>query len=389
MNKRMISLCLLMLIASTAFGLRLRAARLLPIDYDEDDYLAAAIHYARAIKARDLREISDYAINFEHPPLAKLVYGLAIAPMPNAPVNAEYPQAIQIAASLPEPHFRISRLVSVVFGSLQVLVLGLVNPLAGLFLAIHTWQIKYTSQIMLEPLPALTGLLVVYFYSKSNRRGDVWLYLSAVVLGLTAAAKYPYTMAGCAILVHWISADWKQLHDGRKKHLLAKYLPVIVWAAIALITFACFNPRLWHDPINRLWASLMFHRTYAQSEHVRQVGFPFWQPLVWIFRPVPWHPGVFLISVDALISLLAVFGVRRLWQSYRVYALWLGFTLAFLLLWPTKWPQYILGFTAPLSLSAALGFAVLVVEPVKAGISSLGKLIIPTPTNVSARWYNK
>ena len=41
--------------------------------------------------------------------------------------------------------------------------------LAGLSLAIHTWQIKYTSQIMHEPLPSLMSTLAVLFYVKSRR----------------------------------------------------------------------------------------------------------------------------------------------------------------------------------------------------------------------------
>ncbi len=54
-----------------------------------------------------------------------------------------------------------------------------------------------------------------------------------------------------------------------------------------------------------------------------------------------------------------------MWQKERVYVLWLGAALLFLLVWPTKWPQYILVLTAPLGLAAAEGVRALVVEPVK------------------------
>ncbi|MGE5378254.1 MAG: carbohydrate ABC transporter permease, partial [Bacteroidota bacterium] len=63
--------------------------------------------------------------------------------------------------------------------------------------------------------------------------------------------------------------------------------------------------------------------------------------------------------------LLGLIGVGRLWQREPVYVLWLGIALAFLLVWPTKWPQYILILTAPLSLSAAEGVQTLVVGPAK------------------------
>ena len=123
------------------------------------------------------------------------------------------------------------------------------------------------------------------------------------------------------------------------------------------------DPRLWHDPLNRLWQTILFHGNYAQSEHVRQAGFPVWQPLVWLFGSVPWHPGVFVFSLDLGITILAWFGLRRLWSQQRVLALWLAVALLFLFIWPTKWPQYILILTAPLSVAAAAGFRAKIWEP--------------------------
>ncbi len=101
------------------------------------------------------------------------------------------------------------------------------------------------------------------------------------------------------------------------------------------------------------------------AAHVQEAGFPVWQPFIWLSRSVPW-PGdqpAFLISIDTLILLLALFGLGRLWQKERVYGIWLGISILFLLIWPTKWPQYILIITAPLSLAAADGLVVLVVQP--------------------------
>jgi arabinogalactan oligomer/maltooligosaccharide transport system permease protein len=55
-----------------------------------------------------------------------------------------------------------------------------------------------------------------------------------------------------------------------------------------------------------------------------------------------------------------------LWQRKRLYAIWLIVALAFLLVWPTKWPQYILVLTVPLALAAAEGFRVRVWSPLQA-----------------------
>jgi len=352
-----------------ALGVRLRAVEMLPVDYDEDDYLGAAQRYARAINAGDWGEVIHYDFNYEHPPLTKLVYGLAILKLPEAPLLPELDSTAPPAKSLPEIQFKVARLVSAAFGTLEVLALAILNPLAGFFLAINTWQIKYTSQIMLEPLPALTSTLAVLFYTRSRAKWNGWVLLSAIALGLTAASKYVYCLAGIAILADWLwvtrpaslprlrswSSEASFPREGIRLTTLARWLgPVILWGVVSILVFVVFNPRLWvgSSPLSQ---ALLYHFDYAQSEHVRRAGFPVWQPLVWLSMPVPWHPGVFLISIDLFVSLLAVLGLRRLWARQPVFGLWLVIALLFLLVWPTKWPQYILILTAPLSLSAAEG----------------------------------
>jgi len=347
-----------LLVAGIALGLRLQALRLLPIDYDEDDYLGAAQRYAQALRAGDMGEIISYEYNFEHPPLTKLIVGLAIAPLPEAPLLPEQSSTMPPAGELPQPHFNIARTVSVLFGTLEVLALAILNPLAGFFLAIHTWQIKYTSQIMLEPLPALTSLLVVLFYLRSKGKLNGWLVLSGVALGITAAAKYPYCIVGVAILADWLWSNRVQRMAGEseKPGYPGSSRPVLAWILAALVIFILLDPRLWAESLSRLIQSVIYHWDYAHSGHVRQAGFPAWQPLVWLSMPVPWHPGLFLFAWDFLITLLAILGFQRMWRKQRVFGLWLAMALGFLLVWPTKWPQYLLILTAPLSLAAAEGF---------------------------------
>src|SRR5512139_3593625 len=137
LTRRILYLLLVLLIAATALGLHLRAVRMLPIDYDEDDYLAVAQRYALFMKAGDVQSIVDYAINYEHPPLTKLVYGAALLPLPEGKLVPEQPDPnIPPARSLPQPDFRVARTVSAVLGTLEVAALAVLNPLAGLFLAI-------------------------------------------------------------------------------------------------------------------------------------------------------------------------------------------------------------------------------------------------------------
>lgn len=364
---------LVLLIALLALGFRLWAVSFLPIDYDEDDYLAAGQRYAQAMRQGDWQFIIDYDYNYEHPPLTKLVYAWMIVALPEAPLLPESSPALPPASSLPQPHFHLARLSSAVFGSLEVLGLALLNPLAGFFLAAHTWTVKYTSQIMLEPLPALTSLVTALCYIRWKRswmgeqsaKANGWLWLSALFLGITAASKYTYCVVGLAILGDWLWDVWAARRSGAAENPWRNLALILAWGAASVALFVVFDPRMWHDPLGRLGQSLLYHGNYATSDYVRRAGFPTWQPLVWLAGPVLWHPGAFFLPLDFYTFLLAIFGLRRAWQKQRVIALWLVMALVVLLLWPTKWPQYILILTAPLCLAAAEGFQIAIWEPLR------------------------
>lgn len=356
----------ILLVIALAGALRARAIELLPPDYDEDDYLRAGQLYAEGIRAGDWGVFLRENYRPEHPPLVKIVYGfslLTVDPFPEVP-----DQSVQagINQNLPAEPLKAARTVSGLINTLEVAVLALINPLAALFLGVHTFTIKYSSQVMLESLPALTSLLVVVFYLrfvKSDRRRPVWWILSALFLGLTAASKYYFAISGLAVAVHWLYIT--RPHHGKPDATTVwRWIsPLCAWGGLALLVFFAADPYLWPDPISRLKESLLFHGGYAASDQVRQAGYPWWQPLNWLMISVPWHPGVFVISIYIIIAVLALFGLSRARKNYPVYMLWLAFGLGFLLIWPTKWPQYILLIIAPLSMAAAEGFKAHLAEP--------------------------
>ena len=223
-------------IAAVALGLRLRAVALLPVDYDEDDYMRAGQQYAEAIRAGDWAALTELNYRTEHPPLAKLAYGLALLVLPPVDEIPDRPTTAGPANSLPEPHLQVARTVAAVAGMLEVLALALVSPLAGLFLGVHTFTIKYSSQVMLEALPALTSTVTVLAYARSKQRWNGWLILSAVALGLTAAGKYLYAITGIVVVIHWL---WETLPEQRRPSALARWLaPVLLWGLLALAVFA-------------------------------------------------------------------------------------------------------------------------------------------------------
>ena len=335
-----------------AFGLRFKAARALPVDHDERAYFPASQRYSLALAVRNWDQIIDEDYNAEHPPLVKLFYGVIVSFSGDQEL-AESPGLI------PYRPFYLTRVSSAVLGSLQVLVLALINPLAGFFLAIHSWQIKYTSQIMLESLPSLTSLLAVLAYQKAGGKRNTWLYLSAVALGITAASKYIYALVGIAIVLHWLWISRSEIKPFQIAGLWRWLIPVVVWGLISIGIFFLFNPHLWRDPAGRLIYSFLQQRAYIQMNAAKHIAFPLWQPLIWLSRSAPLDPGAYYFSIDPIITLFALLGISRLIQKHLVFALWLFVVLAFLLVWPTKWPQYILVLTVPLAISASEGVYVI------------------------------
>ena len=356
-------------VVAIAWGLRARAVLRLPIDYDEDDYLRAGQQFAHLIRTSDWRGFLETNYRPEHPPLAKIVFGLSILSAPEEPLTPDASTSAPPNDSLPHDLVQPARTINAVFGTLTVLALSLVDPLAGLFLSIHNFTIKYTSEIMLEALPALLILLSVLSYLQAKKNGFIknknlfngWIIASAILLGLTAASKYLYCVAGIAILVDWF------IESKQNNQLIKFYKQAALWGILSLIIFFAADPYLWPSPLTRLKDSVFYFSGYAATApEVQQANYPIWQPFNWLFfSPSQWHPKVFVVSLDVFITALAAVGIKRLWQKERVYILWFGIAIFFLLIWPTKWPQYIIILTAPLSLAAAEGFQAVVVDPLK------------------------
>jgi|GEM_PF-247671 len=318
--------------------LRAWAALLLPTDFDEPVYVNAAFDYARLLRAGDLNGVIDYAGNREHPALVKLLYAGAVL--------ALGPQAVLERALL------AGRALSAVFGVLVTLVVGLAGgPLAALFLATHTLAVKYTSQAYLEALPLLTSTGAVLAFVRVPRRADgapprldKWFVLSAAALGVTAAAKFSYLPV--AVVIVYLAAWEKNL----------TWRGLLPYLLLAGAVFFVLDPSLWHAPVERLGDELFFHWRYAQGVDVTQAAYPWYQPFIWVATSAAsnWHPDVFFYyGFDGFYFLLAVAGLPREWRDRRWLVVWLLAGLAFLLLWPTKWPQYALVVAVPICLIAA------------------------------------
>ena len=341
------------------FLLRLRAAEVLPLDNDEGGYYLSSLVYRDLYTARSWSGIVHGRFGYEHPPLAKLIYGAAMYAWPTPPYIWQHPDIGPPGPMLADRPFKTARVVAATLGSLQVTILALIHPLAGALLCICTWHVKYTSQVMMEPMACVFSTLCALCYQLSRHAADEATRVrrrraSAVFLGLTAASKYPYSAVGIAILVDWLLRTRDEAPDWR-----AWLRPMLGWGLLSLLVFFAFNPRLYADPAGRLWESFVYHFHYARSEHVIRTAHPWYIQLYWLSGNVPFHVDdqvdAFLLHYDHIIAALALVGIASLWRRERFYAIWLLGTLAFLCVWNTKWPQYLLMLMVPYAIAASEG----------------------------------
>jgi len=346
-------------VALLAVGLatwqRDRAVERLPPDFDELDYIPSGFRYAELMTPGGWSKIPDVTRNSEHPPLVKLSYGVAVKL--TGAVEPDW-EDLGVGRPLPDearPAFGAARWTSAVPGLGQVALAAAVHPLAGLLLAFESYHAKYVSQAYLEGLPGFFFVLALLVFERATRapggaarRTDPDPRLAAAafaLLGAAAAGKYPFGAVGVLALFPLA--------------LVAFPRRPLVWlslGAAALAAFVALDPYLWPDPAGRLWASASYHFRYGESEHVRRAGLPWYQQVVWLWEAAPtrWHPGVFpLGKITVALLPLAVVGFAEALRRRPVWAIQAAVSLAFLLWWKTKWPQYLVLLLVPLAVCAA------------------------------------
>jgi len=355
----------LLIIAITVTGtaLRIYAANRLPVDNDERVYLQTAVQYNNYIRQGRWGMLTVDDINSEHPVFYKVVYGAALLSRPHLEKldKADFVLGMSIAKVNARPWGLTARYVSVMSGGLTTLALSMINPLAGLFFATDTLAVKYGSSIFLEALPLLANLLAAICYLRwyqgircqPQRENLIWLGLSACFMGGSVACKYTYAVVGIAITIHFVGSVVLKKAPARALWKLA------AWGMLSVAVFFACDPYLWRHTFSRLSSTIAYHQNHSQSDEVLKYNYPFWQPLVWLSASFPHFfdnsRTSFLVRPDALIALLALAGLPRLFHRQPFYFIWLVTALAVLLLYPVKWPQYTMIAIVPLCLSAAMG----------------------------------
>lgn len=344
------TLALALVLAALAGFVRVRAAEQLPVDWDEIIYLRVAYGYAQLMEDGDWGKIPGFRYNREHPPAVKLIYASQLAGRSRDPIGRP-----EVGAAVPEAlrdEFRRARQFSAFAGAAQVGLVALVHPIAGLFVAVNTYHVRYTSEALLDATAGTFAVLAVVAFGFAWRRREgsnpaasepslhgALLALSAVALGLAVGCKYMYGLAGG---VMWL---FLMARAGRARSLL--WFP-----ALAALVFFAIDPALWHAPLAQASDALSFHVNFAE-----QYGRPWWHPLALaVHASHDDHQAEYFYHLpDQLLCAFAVLGLARTAKQRPLWFAWALAGVAFLLVWPTKWAHYQLLTTPALAMCAAFG----------------------------------
>jgi predicted membrane-bound dolichyl-phosphate-mannose-protein mannosyltransferase len=322
--RKILIVALITAIFLLALFLRLRAATRLPEEYDESIYSGVARDLAGFIRNFDFLSFISYNTNLEHPLFGKFLFALALL-VHNSLLSA--------------------RLVSVLLGSLTVLLIAYRTPVGGFFLATELLTVNFSSLAYLDTAAVFFALISILLYERC-KKSKKWFYLSAVLGGLAFATKYTSLWLFQVIPIMILVDNSKNWRLAVKK--------ILTWLAIAAVVFMVVNPPFWED--SKLLHSLTFHGEFAGNTTQQRV-FHFWDhlSLIWNSAPTtyPGHQGVFLIDINKIILVLGLLGFTlMLYRKKTMESLWFAFALMFLFAWPVKWPQYVLIFTPALAMSA-------------------------------------
>src|SRR5258707_14340266 len=101
-----------------AWLLRSRAVNLLPVDYDEDDYMRAAQQFAQLIRTKDWAGFQETNYRTEHPPLSKILFGVGLLSTPEAPLTPDRPTSADPDKTLPKWLLTAARTIAPILGTL-------------------------------------------------------------------------------------------------------------------------------------------------------------------------------------------------------------------------------------------------------------------------------
>ncbi|GAC1615794.1 MAG: hypothetical protein NVS4B9_05180 [Ktedonobacteraceae bacterium] len=204
-----------------------------------------------------------WAYNYEHPPFAKVLMGLALAF--NAVLG--HPLGELLAARVP----------SILMGTLLVVAVywlgraplgGVVALVAALCLAFSPWLVYFSALAYLDM--TMTALVTIAFLLLWPARQRPWLYaVAALCVGLGAASKYTASLAipGMVLFTaYYFLAVRPRLPVEQRPRV-----PWLWWIGAVLVAplvFLAADPAIWPNPYGLLHHSFLFEWEHSLHGHL-------------------------------------------------------------------------------------------------------------------------
>ncbi len=350
---------LIVVVYVVSISIKLYAEQYIPVDHDEPTYLKSSIDLGECVLEGNLSCLTSYEYNIEHPYLVKIIYGLAIK-----------------LSNTSDP-LETARYTNIYLSSLVAPILTILSPFAGIIYACEPLSIKYGSEVYLDSIASLFTLAsIALLWSRVNGRR---VYFSALLAGAALASKYTSLFALASIPLYLLLKSFIDVRRGsgeyRVRMLFKKRMLIytVIWIIATALCFYILNPSVWLDPYKpltetRLYKSLVYHRGYSEKVLI-ETHYPPYQQFLWITTSSAreWHSRAFIVDSGLVLLILGYLGLPLTVFRKPLVALWITIYTLFLILWPVKWPQYLLLLTIPLSLSSSI----LIIEIVRATVKTL------------------
>ncbi len=307
---------LIILIALLAFSIRYVSLSDVGTTTDEPIYVIAALNYVDNIRHFDISS-STWAVNMEHPPVSKYIYGAAIW------------LAHGIDADLSYGMFLAAKTASVLMGVLSCIVVYLIGRdffnrktgiAAAAVLALAPEFIAYTQVATLEsPLILLVSLTMYAFMWSLKKESRNYFIAAAILFGLVLGTKYNGLLILPVIGLMFLLYNTAKLRARSGKldvatviRNLRMFVPVasiIAFASLVVLVFFAIWPWLWSDPVGQLTQSLD-HWAYQIQEYflgVKQTP------------PLFYYPAYFLVTIPALLLIPLAVGIAESARSKDVF----------------------------------------------------------------------
>jgi len=195
-NRKIILIAIALWLSVFSLILRWHALFVLSVQPDEPVYVPASIHYAEAIRNNNWGEIIRYDFNIEHPVFSKLIFSISVL--------------VTDSINNLEDAITACRVVSALFTVGNILLISLINPIAGFLFSVSSWSITYSSVAYLDSPTAFFATVAVMAFSRSKLKLNKYLIISAVATGMGFASKYTFIPVAIMISVLLLGKSLKQ-----------------------------------------------------------------------------------------------------------------------------------------------------------------------------------